>query len=80
MRTPIDQNLNLRKWENSTFSENENLNFISVAGISVRNLDRKIRQYHGYSLDHKCSDTRFGKILQIIREDTTLQKCIKMGV
>ena len=63
MCTLIDQNSNLRKWKNSTFFENENLNFISVAGISVRNFDRKFRQHHGDSQSPKCSDTRFGKIL-----------------
>ena len=49
-RTPIDQKLNLRKWRNWLFFENKNLNFESVAGISVRNFDRKFRQHNGDSM------------------------------
>ena len=62
-RTPIDQKLNLQKWRNWLFFENKNLNFESVAGISVRNFDRKFRQHNGDPLYPKCSDTRFGEIL-----------------
>ena len=79
MRTSIDQSSNLRKWKNSTFFENENLNFISVAGIYVRNFDRKFRQHDEDPLSPKCSDTRFGEILKNNRGDTAHQKCIKMG-
>ena len=60
---PIDQNLNIRKYKSSTFFENGNLNFESVAGISVRNFDRKFWQHDGDPLGPKCSETRFGEIL-----------------
>ena len=62
-RTPIDQKLNLRKWKSLLFFENGNLNFESVAGISVRNFDRKFWQHDGDPLGPKCSETRFGEIL-----------------
>ncbi len=79
-RTPIDQKLNLRKWRNWLFFENKNLNFESVAGISVRNFDRKFRQHNGDPLCPKCSDTRFDEILWNIRKDTALQSWIKMSI
>ena len=63
MRTSIDQNSNLRKWKNSTFFENENLNFETVAEICARNFDRKFRQHNEDPSDPECSDTRFDEIL-----------------
>ena len=79
-RTPIDQKLNLRKWGNWLFFENKNLNFESVAGISVRNFDRKFRKHNGDPPCPKCSETRFDEILWNIRKDIALQSWIKMSI
>ena len=72
-RTPIDQKMNVPKWQFLLFFRKKNLIFENVAEICVRNFDRNFWQHGGDPLGTNCLETRIHEILWIIRRDRAPQ-------